>query len=183
MRWVKRFRALPACAIFGLAYGAAAGAAFGSVLALTTDSRLFLAPFGFLVGGIFGGIAGLGFGILGALIGGPWGWCVAGVLGGMAPGLYLLYPKAPYVEFPGLAEWLIWLATPGAIGGLIGLAAGVGIRKGRSALPGVDLLAAAVHDSRRPTPDRRTANPKELTPATPPAGRGDEASPAGEEAG
>ncbi len=69
----------------------------------------------------------------------------------------------------------IFSLLPAAIGGGLGVAVGLGIRRGRSRLPGVERLASVVnpdgvHSLRVGLP----STPRELIPACSPEGRGDE---------
>jgi hypothetical protein len=131
-------------------------------------------------GAIGGGVAG----VIGNFARSVWACCLAGMVGGLAPlaTLWLVFlrlqPEGPNGPIPLMLQLLAVL--PVVAGGLLGLAVGRGLQSGRSAVPGVQALVEKMQRVDAPEPARpRSIPPAEVTPAAMPAGRGDEAAPAG----
>lgn len=185
-RWLARsFEVILGCAVFGGGYGSLFGALIGLLIgAYQPESNLGIAVIGALlgtmVGGVCGGFGGVVAGSIGLILGGGWGWLLAAALGGLpiAACYYVVTTEAGDSTY---WEWLagrLWLAGPVMIGALLGCALCLGLRRGRSVVPGVMLLAATITDGTSPL--RATGGQgetAEVTPSAAPAGRGDELAP------
>jgi hypothetical protein len=158
----RRLKVMGACVLFGAAYGAVCGALYGTLL---------VPGFGTAFGAVYGLMMGCVSGIIGGVVGGPLGWCLAGMLGSVAPWL---------LDGSWTVLWNLFVVPPAGIGGCLGVAVGLGLRKGKSRLPGVEPLSRVIYPD---GPPRRPAGtptaPSEVAPAGAPAGRGDETAPAG----
>jgi hypothetical protein len=167
---LKRCRLLLTCIGFGAAYGVVVGAIFGSAIFPAFASA------GALLGAILGGLGGLVSGLVGGLVRGPAGWAIGGGLGGFLAAV----PFAFLFGGPTLSmvPWmLLLLVAPAPIGALLGLGVGIGIRRGKSVLPGVRRLARRIEATENATPlPPRAPGSADLTPVAAPEGRGDEPS-------
>jgi hypothetical protein len=165
-----------ACAGLGAGYGAVYGGLWTSFA--TNDDCLL----GALCGALLGVLTGGGIGAFGLLVGNWLGWRLTAILGGLAPGC-ALFGLAWWVSEPGgvwSAGELVSLAAPAMIAAVVGIAVALGLRTGRSRVPGVQSVVEAVNEVRaRPQHGKRPAVSAELVPARAPEGRGDEPSPSG----
>jgi hypothetical protein len=169
MLWqiISKLKVCKACVKFGAAYGAFCGAVVGT-LAVPLVGTLV----GALIGTLFGVACGTVVGIAGSLLGERLGWCVAGLIGGLTPLLVLCDGlHLSDMREAGFANLAVITAP---IGGLLGLVLSRALRSGRSVVPGVQKLAAVIHDA---TPRRVLTlheQPAEVIPSPAPEGRGDE---------
>jgi uncharacterized protein YjbI with pentapeptide repeats len=196
---VQRLKLWAACAAFGAAYGSVYGAVWQSILWLPVGVPLWVsAAFGAIGGGVIGAIGG---GVMGAvllLVGKGLGWAAASVLGGLVPGLLLInlnlaLPKLrlpnmdsywtrfefAFIVLPAVTRFeFAFIIFPAVVAAFLGIAIARALATGRSRVPGVQRLATVVSEVRSRQQDgSRPGFPAEVTPARPPAGRGDEATP------
>lgn len=183
-----------ACARLGSAYGAAFGALFGAYYLLSAGNTFnplagfqqlvitdifgvvlgiaIVAAIGALSGTVLGAMGGCLAGFIGITLGRAGGWGVAGLLGGVALGAIWGAPS-------GRAPVVVGALMLGSIGGLLGAAVHAGLRTGRSAVPGVERLAAIIGATQSiPRVIDSAATPHEVTPSLAPHGSGNETSPA-----
>jgi hypothetical protein len=109
------------------------------------------------------------------------GWGVAIVLGWLAPGLILI--SLTFLAEADGPETLVFALIALAPGSLViaslGIAVARALRTHRSAVPGVQRLVTAVNDvCAEPRDHGRAGISAEVAPASAPAGRGDEPTPA-----
>jgi hypothetical protein len=144
-RMVKTLVIIFMCVGYGFAYGAGAGATCGAIFGILFP---LIGPVNGFVGGAYAGalcgtIGGGIFGIVGSIIPGRAGWIPAGLLAGM------IFP-AWYWRFSAEAFWhplLILIAMMSVfLGGILGLALNLALRRGNSMVPGVQRLAAIILD-------------------------------------
>ena len=121
-------KAVLACGVVGVLYGAVAGAAFGTIFAPIVGT-----VFGFF----FGAIGGAVFGLMGGSIGGPLGWGFAGCVGGLISSS-LLNSGRPQDAFA---------LAPAVILGTIGLVLSFALRRERPALPLIPWLKGLLEDA------------------------------------
>jgi hypothetical protein len=176
--WERGCRLWGAFAGYGSKYGAALGALWGTIhlLRFGESEALLLGPvFGAMMGAFGGSVAGL----VGNVIGGLPGWFIGGVLGSAGPAVGVYYLSLG-VGQPALRGSTLLVAPACVIlGGVLGLALGMGLRRGKSKVPGVEALAAIIAEDKVPERAARPAQlPTEVSPSAAPGGRGDEAAPA-----
>lgn len=182
---------LPICGAalgVGTLYGGVAAVLFVSLLSLISTAMggeagpplLGVAPAAMIAGAVGGCVAGVAGNFTRRLRA-----CVlAGMAGGLAPvATFILIALIEEGGWPREALPLglqVLAMAPVVIGGLLGLAVGRGLQTGRSAVPGVQTLVEKMQRLDAPEPPRpHPVLPAEVTPAAMPAGRGDEAAPAG----
>lgn len=133
-----------------------------------------------LLGATTGALGGHFAGVSGRIIGYRTAWALAGLFFGGCMGLFDI-PTCrcgPGAHSESTPLDLLLIVISALIGGLIGLGIGNALHSRRSSWPGVQRLAAVIHDGHPPrsTPGSERAA-SELAPAGAPEGRGDEAAP------
>jgi hypothetical protein len=135
-------KAILACGLLGAAYGAIAGAAYGTVVVLPLGPAALI---GTVMGLVLGSFYGFVAGIVGGCLGGPIGWSIGGLTGGVVT-LPLLSALAGQ---PGnihqITSWIWNNITPGLIGAAIGLALGRELQRESSSFPAVRWLRGTAH--------------------------------------
>lgn len=174
------------CARLTIFYGALLGVTVLVILVAINRQSLGHKAFGSLstlalylaMSALVGAIVGLPCGVIAAhlarRIRSPLAWMFAGAIGispFVLPLILVDFGVGDFGLAPGYGPALL-------ISAFIGLFVGRGIRGGRSRLPAVNSVIAAIEEHERAEPGRYGLAPGEMTPATVPTGLGDEVSPA-----
>jgi hypothetical protein len=183
--WVleRKRRVCAACGLFGLAYGAACGAYLGLLVGTPIAAAILR---GIIAGAWFGWCGGLIGGGAGSFLRASWRWCLAGVVGGLTTlpvfwwiGLYAARHASRPVDLSMNWRLALFVAGAAVVGGALGRAVDRAARGDEPSLPGIGtLLRVFAEDVPPPEPPPSARVPAEVTPATAPSGRGDEAAPA-----